>query len=268
MLGALHRWKKLASLYAAFFRASLTADLEFRANFVIRIVTDIFWYVAQIASFEVLFNFTDQIGGWNRAEMRVFLGVLFVIDAIFMTVFQYNLDQFSETVRKGTLDLLLTKPVSSQFMMSCQRVSTAYLGNIVLATVWLVWSLWQLEGFAWWRLVWLIVMIPGGLAVYYTLRFFFSATAVIFQRAENLQYLWYHLYRLGIRPDTIYAPWLKFVLLTALPVGLIASVPARLVLGLASPWLAGWVLVMAVVSMWVSKLYWNFTLKFYQSASS
>jgi len=100
------------------------------------------------------------------------------------------------------------------------------------------------------------------------MRFFFSATAVIFSRAENLQYLWYHLYRLGIRPDTIYTPWLKFVVLTALPVGLIASVPARLVLGLASPWLALWVVAMAVVSVWLSGLFWRWTLTFYQSASS
>ncbi|MGZ3706269.1 MAG: ABC transporter permease, partial [Bdellovibrionota bacterium] len=72
------RIKKYCGLYWAFFRASLTADLEFRANFAMRIVTDIFWYVAQIMSFELLFNFTDHIGDWNRAEMRVFLGVLFV----------------------------------------------------------------------------------------------------------------------------------------------------------------------------------------------
>lgn len=267
-MGIFLRAKKLGALYGAFFRASLTADLEFRANFVIRIVTDLFWYVAQIASFEVLFNFTDQIGGWNRAEMRVFLGVLFVIDAAFMTVFQYNLDNFSETVRKGTLDLLLTKPISSQFMMSCQRVSTAYLGNILVSLGWLVWSLWAFEGFLWWRLLWLVVMLPSGLAVFYTLRFFFSATAVIFQRAENLQYIWYHLYKLGLRPDSIYAPWLKFVVLTALPVGLIASVPARLVLGLAEPWMAVWAVAMAVVSVWLSGRFWTFTLRFYQSASS
>ncbi|RZA09345.1 MAG: hypothetical protein EOP11_02060 [Proteobacteria bacterium] len=260
--------KKFASLYAAFFRASLTADLEFRANFLLRIVTDIFWYVAQVVSFEVLFNYTDQIGGWNRYEMRVFLGVLFLVDALYMVVFSFNLDQLSESVRKGSLDLLLTKPVNSQFMISCQRVSTAYLGNTLLAAVWLVWSITQLEGYSAFRLLWLLVMIPTGALTFYAIRFFFSAMAVIFQRAENLQYLWYNLYRLGTRPDSIYVPWFRVFLLTALPISMIGSVPARLVLGLASPWLAVWGVLVAVVAVWVSNLFWRFTLTKYASASS
>lgn len=259
---------KLFTLYTAFFRASLTADLEFRANFVIRIVTDLFWYIAQIASFEVLFLYTDQIGGWTQPQMRVFLGVLFVVDALYMTAFSYNLDTLSESVRKGNLDLLLTKPVSSQFMISCQRVSTAYLGNLALAAGWLVWALLQLEGASLWRLLWLFLMVPSGALIFYAMRFFFSAMSVIFTRAENLQYLWYHLYRLGLRPDTIYYPWLKLVVLTAIPVGLIASVPARLVLGMANFGLAAWAVAAAAILVWLSTKFWTFTLKHYASASS
>ncbi|HEY8279500.1 MAG TPA: ABC-2 family transporter protein, partial [Bdellovibrionota bacterium] len=198
------RLRKYLGLYWAFFRASMTADLEFRANFATKIVTDIFWYLAQIMSFELLFNFTPAIGDWHRAEMRIFLGVVFVVDGLYMVLLSTNLDSLSESVRKGTLDLLLTKPVNSQFMISLQRASTAHLGNVFIAISWLLWAWFSSEAFSWWRVLWLFVTIPCGLVVCYSCRFLFSSATVIFVRAENLQYLWYHMYRLGLRPDSIY----------------------------------------------------------------
>jgi ABC-2 type transport system permease protein len=256
------------SLYWSFFRASLTADMEFRFNFLLRIITDVFWYASQIITFEVLFRFSPDIAGWNIHEMRVFLGVLFVVDAIYMVMFSSNLDNLSEQVRKGSLDLLLAKPVNSQFMISLQRASTAHLGNLLMALIWLVWAVTGLDNLSYWRILWLFIMIPCGVSVFYGLRFFFSATAVIFTRADNIQYLWYHLYKLGMRPDNIYAPWLKMVLLTAVPVGVIAGTPARVVLGLGPPILALWSVVVAAFVLLLTHLMWKFTLRFYNSASS
>jgi ABC-2 type transport system permease protein len=264
----MRKLKKYLGLYWAFFRASLTADLEFRANFAIRIVTDIFWYIAQILSFELLFNFTGHIGDWNRAEMRVFLGVLFVVDGITMVMFQVNLDTLSESVRKGTLDLLLTKPVNSQFMISLQRVSTAHLGNLALAVGWLAWACATGGGFSLARALWLLVMVPCGAVIFYAFRFLFAAGTVVFTAAGNLQYLFYHLYRLGMRPDTIYPPWLKYSVLTILPMGLIASVPARVLLGTGNPWLVPWAVAMAAFCLWWSDKVWKYALKNYASASS
>lgn len=260
--------KKYFLLFVAFFRASLTADLEFRLNFATRIITDIFWYLAQIFSFELLYNFTDQIGSWNREEMRVFLGILFVVDAIYMILFSTNLDNFSENVSKGSLDLLLAKPVNSQFMISLQRTSTAHLGNLLLASIWLGWSLWNINQFEWWRLLWLFIVIPSGTIIIYGLRFFFSAMAIVFTRADNIQYLWYHIYKLGIRPDNIYFPYLKYLVLSAIPVGLVASVPSRLVLGSASPWLALWGVIVSGLVLFFSNRFWKFALTKYTSASS
>lgn len=259
---------KYLRLYAAFFRASLTADMEFRANFAIKLTTEFFWYIAQITSFAVIFRHTDSIGGWSWPEMRVFLGILFLVDSLYMVTVAASLDTFSDVVRKGSLDLLLAKPVNSQFMLSLQRASTANLITILVTLGWLSWSIWQIENFEAWRLVWLAVAVPSGAIIFYSLRFMFAATAVIFTRVESLNYLWYNFYRLGLRPDTIYVPWLKYILLTAIPVGLIASVPARLILGMASSWMAIWLVVAAAFFLYLSHRFWQATLRHYTSASS
>lgn len=259
---------KYLSLYGALFRTSFIADLEYRVNFLSRIATDIFWYLAQIVTFEVLFMHTPKIGDWNLAQMRVFLGIMFVVDGIYMIILSENLDQMSEKVRKGDLDLLLSKPVNSQFMISLQKASTAMVGNLLIGTSWFVYSLIQLPDFNSLRLLWLIYLIPCGLVALYTMRFFMAATAVIFARSENLQFIWFQLYRLGMRPDSMYVPWLKWFLLTALPVGVIASVPARALLNPPHYGLFVWVLILAVFLIYLSHKFWNFALRFYSSASS
>lgn len=260
--------KKYLSLYLALFRTSFIADLEYRVNFLTRIVTDIFWYLAQILTFEVLFYHTPKIGDWNLPQMRVFLGIVFIADALYMIIFSENLDNFSEKVRKGDLDLLLAKPLNSQFMLSLQKASTAAIGNLALGTSWFIYSLLQLPNFEWPRLFWLLLLIPCGLVALYSVRFTIAASAVIFARSENLHFIWYQIYRLGMRPDSIYVPWFKWVILTVIPVGVVASVPARALLEPPQWGLFAWVVFLAGLLIYLSNKFWKFALKFYSSASS
>lgn len=261
--------RKHLQLFAAFFKISAIADLEYRANLAVKIFTDLLWYCSQIAVFEVLYLHTPQLAGWNVHQMRVFMGIMFLVDAIYMVIFHENLESLPEKVRKGDLDLLLVKPVSSQFMMSCGRFSTAYIGNAILLLGWIGWALAQLpDGVPWARLPFLALVIPCGALVIYSMRLFFTGTTLIFTQAQAVVYIWYQVYRLGTRPDRIYPPWLRYAVLTIVPVGFIASVPARVVLDPAD-----WLLVvvpplLAALLLYLTTLYWRFALRFYSSASS
>jgi ABC-2 type transport system permease protein len=256
-------------LLGSFFRASAISDLEYRLNITVKIITDIFWYAAQLSVFEVLFRHTNSISGWTIDSTRVFMGLLFVVDACWMMLFSENLDRFSEKVRKGDLDLLLTKPVNSQFMMSFQRFNTAYIGNIIIASSWLIYALSRLPGeVSWVRLGLLVITVPCSLAITYSLRFLFSVQALIFTRAENINYVWYQIYRLGTRPDALYPAWLRYTILTILPVGFLASVPARLILNKPNWYLLAAAVGLALVCVYLSTRFWRFALRFYSSASS
>jgi ABC-2 type transport system permease protein len=260
--------KKYLSLYLAMFKASFISDLEYRANFFSRILTDIFWYIAQVVTFEVIYQHTKKIGDWGVEEMRVFLGLLFVIDAIYMIVIHENLENISEKVRKGDLDLLLAKPVNSQFMLTLQKANTAIFGNLIIGSAWLIYALNGLEQFNPLKLLWLIVLVPASLCVLYSMRFMFSASAVIFTRSENLQFLWWQVYRLGMRPDSMYVPYIKYVLLTIIPVGVIISIPARALLNPPEFSYLLWPLVLAPLLIYGTSRFWKYALKFYSSASS
>lgn len=261
-------FKKYLYLLKAFIRASFIADLEFRFNFILKILIDTLWYGAQVFTFEVLYIHTPTIGHWSLAQTRVFLGVLFTVDAIYMIFLHDNLDQFTNKVVKGDLDLLLVKPVPSQFMISFQKIALAHIGNFVIAASWLIWSFTRLPEVSWIKFLWLVVMIPNGVLIYYSFRFIFASTAVILVRSENLQFLWYNFIKLGYRPDSIYFPWLKFIILSVIPVGVIASVPARTILDPPNFGLIAWALFLGPFSIYLSTKYWKYALKHYTSASS
>jgi len=258
------KWK----LFLSFLVASFKADLEYRTNFLIRIVTDVFWYLSQVIIFEVIFLHTNRLGTWSLEQARVFLGLLFLVDSLYMILFHDNLEKMSDKVRRGELDMLLTKPISSQFLISIQRMATAICGNLFIALTFLVWSLFQLPNLQLINVLWLFILLPLGLLSLYSIRFTISTLALILVKAENIQYLWYQVYRLGMRPDQIYQPWLRFTIFTILPVGLIASLPSRILFEGFQLDLLLTSVVTGLSFFYFSQWSWKKALAHYSSASS
>lgn len=255
-------------IFRAFFVAGIKADMEFRVNLLLKFIVDALWYVIQVVTFEILFLHVDRVGVLGHAEMRVFLGVLFTVDALEMIFFHENLNMISENVRKGDMDFLLVKPVSSQFMVSLQKVSFANTLNLIFALAWLGWAVSGVSSVEWWQVLEFAVLLPCGALIFYGMRFMFCSLAVVFTQSDSFMHVWFQFYKLGMRPDSIYHPFLRMVLMTLLPVSLIASVPSRVILDPSEPWLAFWVFFVTGFVLWLSHLVWNYLLRFYTSASS
>ncbi|MGZ3727368.1 MAG: ABC transporter permease [Pseudobdellovibrio sp.] len=261
-------FQKYAVIYKAFFKASLVADLEYRLNFVFLVLAEFVWYSTQLILFEVLYRHTNIIGNWNLAQMRVFIFLVLFVDSIYMILWDPNFSTFTDNVRKGTLDLLLMKPINSMFMLSSQKISVSHIPCFFITFGGLVWALAQLPQFTWMKLLWLLILIPSGLSVIFCGRFALNSTSIIFTRADFLQYVWYSLFRLGLRPDAIYSGFIRIILIFIVPFAMVASIPARVLLEPTAPWMLVWALVLPFLLFFGLKKYWNFCLKFYSSASS
>jgi ABC-2 type transport system permease protein len=260
--------KKYLGLYKAFFRASIVADLEFRLNFVLLVVAEFIWYSTQLVLFEVLFRHTKIIGQWNLEQMRVFIFLVLFIDSIYMILWDPNFSAFTENVRKGTLDLLLVKPVNSMFMLSSQKISISHIPCLFITGAGFFWAIGNIPDFNYLKLFWLIVLIPAGLSVIFAGRFALNCSAILFTRADFLQYLWYSMFRLGLRPDAIYSGVLRFVLIFMIPFAMIASIPARILLEPVNPVYLIWAVLLPILLLFGLRKYWSYCLRHYSSASS
>jgi ABC-2 type transport system permease protein len=243
--------------------------LEFRANLSLKVLTDFLWYTTQFVTFEVLYQHTTQLGGWHVEQLRVFMGMLFMVDALYMIFFSENMDQLGTKVVKGELDFLLTKPIDSQFMASLIRINTPYCINFILVFCGFIWALTYLPvGVPWQRLPLLFVVLPAGVAVMYATKLVFATSALFFGANTSIMMVWYQLYRLGTRPDVIYPRWLRLVVLAVLPMGFIASVPARIFVEDWAPWLILASILVGCLMILFSRWFWRFALTRYSSASS
>ncbi|AZZ35846.1 hypothetical protein CIK05_03195 [Bdellovibrio sp. qaytius] len=260
--------RKYLSLYGAFFKASFVADLEYRLNFILLVAAECIWYGTQLLLYEVIYRHTSLIGDWTLVQMRVFVFLALFVDSIYMILWDPNFSKFNDEVRKGNLDLLLTKPVNSMFMISSQKVSISHIPCLIFTGGGLIWALQAIPDFSWFRLFWLFLMIPAGLSVIFVGRLALNSTAIIFSRADFLQYVWYSIFRLGLRPDAIYKGFLRYVLLFVLPFAMVASIPTRFLLEPVQLGFIAWALVMPVLLFTFMNWYWKFCMRFYSSASS
>lgn len=263
---------KYFSLYKSFFKASAVADLEFRFNFIILMCAEFIWYGTQLVLYEVLYRHTNSLAGWNLSEMRVFIFLALFVDSIYMILWDTNFAKFAEDLRRGNLDLLLTKPVNDIFMLTSQKISISHLPCFFITGGGVIWSLTQIPDFNWAKMLWLIIMIPSGLSVIYCGRFALNATSILFERADFLQYVWFSLFRFGLRPDGIYSAimngFFRYILIFILPFAMVASIPTRFLIEPLNPVYLAWGIIMPCLLIFLTNRYWKFCLRSYSSASS
>lgn len=257
---------KMLHLELMFFKLSAIADLNMRFNLFVQFMNDVLWYSVQIVLFEALYLHVDELGGWTIADTRVFLGLLFLIDGLHMVFFAHNFDVFSEKVAQGDMELMLLKPVSTQHLMSCQRLQCGYLLNVVLAASWLGWSLSFIPGgFSLSMLAMLALVIPAGFAIFYSTRLLFITPALLYSRAEHITEIYFSVLKLGMKPDRLYGPGLRYLILMIIPVGMIASIPTRLLVEPFDVWLLASLLGMAGLLLLVTNRFWHWSVKRYCS---
>ncbi len=258
--------KKMLTLEWALFKLSAIADLQVPFNLGLQFVNDILWYSVQIALFEAIYIHVDQLGGWGLAEMRVFLGILFLVDALQMILFSYNFDVFSEKIVKRDLDLLLLRPVSSQQLMTSQKLQCGFLLNAIFALSWLLWSLSLLpEGFPWARSLLILVVIPAVLSIFYSTRLIFCTLALLMTRAEHFHELYFTFFKMGQRPDWLYGPAIRYLILMVIPVGMIASVPTKVLVDPADSVALPALLAAAAASLFIANRFWHWSVKRYMA---
>lgn len=256
-------------VWVVLLRNALMREMQFRANFAIRVVTEVFWLGIMVLYLNVMFGFTDSVAGWDKHQTLLLLGVNYVLLSLFETFFFDGCFRLADEIRQGDLDFLLLKPVNARFLASLRHADFAMVFNVALGAVIIVDSLGQLgapltvasaASFLWLTL--------SGIAIYYSLVFAVAALAFWMGRANNLFDLYWQLGQFGRYPGDIYRFGLRLVLMTVLPMIVVTNFPARALFeGLPLAWTA-YATGLAVLALLLSDVLWRRGLERYRSASS
>ena len=123
-------------LWLAFFRNSLSRDMEFKMNFIGNLFIDTIFYGSLYFFFSVIFSYVDSLGDFSRDAVIIFLIITYLTDTVFLFFFGSNTFQVNRMVVRGDLDLLLLKPVNALFFISFRYVSTyALISSSILIAI-------------------------------------------------------------------------------------------------------------------------------------
>jgi ABC-2 type transport system permease protein len=256
-------------LFAYFLQFSFSKALQFRIDFFFRIGMDIVFYLVNILFYEVVYSHTNLIGGWDKEQMMVFVGAFLLIDALNMTLFADNLSNISFFVNRGDLDYYLIRPVSSLFFLSLREFAASSFVNLLMACSFLTYALVRYSGPTPLPLVLLfLLLILNGTYLRYLVRMMTIIPVFWMHSNRGLEMMFYHLVRFLERPDAIFTGWVRIILTTILPFGLMVSFPSRILFGGVQ-----WNILfhLAAVTVALSGMvffFWRKGLRSYSSASS
>jgi ABC-2 type transport system permease protein len=267
-------------VFATFFRNSLIREMMFRGNFIIQVITRMFWFAAQIALFEIIFGRVSFIREWSRDEYFAFMATGMLINAIVEALFMPNCAEFSESIRTGRLDFALTKPIDTQFLISLQRVNLAMVSQAVLAVLLLIRSLYRigapLDAF---QVLMYLTYVCIGVAFFYSMMIATACTSIWFGRNQGLYDFWFYITVFARYPRSIYdgrsadtfepGEALQFAFSWIVPILLVITVPARIIVGTLSDWkMALAAAIATLASLALSRALFHWSLNHYRSASS
>lgn len=258
-------------IYGLMLRNSLIREMSFKGNFVLWIITELLWFLGQIVFVEVLFAYTDRIGSWTKWEVVLLIGTHQIISQIFQAFCYVNVSNLPELVRTGRLDLMLLLPIDTQFAVSTRQFGLDNLVNVGVGVAFVVFSLGKLgimpsAG----RLGCYGVAVMLGSAVHYSIMFSLATCSFWIVRAQGLIYGYYDLVNISRYPAEVFSGAFRLVFTWIVPVIVVANIPAQ-ILARPSSHPIGLMVQLggaALIATGLSRLFWNFALRRYASASS
>jgi ABC-2 type transport system permease protein len=260
---------KYLSLWNAFFRNSLTLDMEFKANFLGGLFVDIVYYGSKFFFFSVIYSYVDALGVFTKEDVMIFLIIAFISDTVYMFFFSGNIMHLNRLMINGELDYYLLKPINSQFMVSFRKVKSYAIISILILIILLFNQLQEYSNHI--SLVNYIIFLLSffmGIILWYSIEFIISTSCFWYKNFSVAGWLSHEFFKFSLRPDSIYTGLMRKVLFSLIPMTLIASVPTRHLLYGPNIGYFTWQLFISITFFYIARIIWKKGLKLYESASS
>ncbi|MFN8523979.1 MAG: ABC-2 family transporter protein [Chloroflexota bacterium] len=256
-------------VHLACLRNCLARELEYRASFIIKMLAATAWSLLSLLFTGLVFGNVREIEGWDMNRMLVLMGTFLVVDYLASAFVLANMTQLTRLVNQGELDFILIRPISSQFLVSCRRVDYTDVPGAFVGAAYVLGGiarlgvrpdLEQIAGYVGLIAIALVTVYSG---------WFLTTTLVLYAgRINNIAFLFLPITDLGRMPTDVFKGVLRGIFTFLLPVAIIGTVPASVLLGTMS---AEVLLVhgaIAVALLVLSSRFWTYSLRRYTSASS
>lgn len=256
-------------LLRRYWQLALARETQYRANFIALGLVGIVETIVTVLPMLLLFSFTDTLEGWNRGETIALVGLFRMALALHGLLVDGGLSQFSGDVNRGNLDLLLIRPVNTQFLVTFRYVSLFQLVNVAIGL--LLFGIGVAQAglhIGWQAAVQAVIVFGCGLVL---LTAIVSAGTYIAFRAttvEQINWAVLDIAHMGQYPISFYPSAVRMVLTAIVPVAFVTTIPVDALRGAAGWGMTGVAVVFATVAVMALRWWWENSVREYASASS
>jgi len=260
---------KYLKLFPSLFRHSLKRYLEDRTGVLgFTFFTTINFFL-QIYIVSILFVNTQSLAGWSKEEVFLLVGILRLMTTFFSLFFQRSINHLVGEVKMGNLDLILTKPISSQFYYSFFLMRAFEIINLAVPLLFIGYALSMLSvNYFWFHLFFMTVLIICGIIIFYSLYISIASLVFKFGRFDSFPSLFNIMTIPLIAPTDVYGYSANLILTFLLPLAFVATIPVKIMVDKSSPFFVLIGIFIAGICLFLSVKIWNRAIKHYSSASS
>lgn len=243
-------------------------EMSHKTNFIMRFVADSVYFFVYFIFYTVIFSYVPRINGWGRYEVLLLMGTFHIVISLFLAFFFPNLIRFPDLVKNGELDEVLVKPVNSQFLLSTRVVDIGSLTNVFLGIAIIIVSGIQLEiKVSIISVVLFVGFVCLGVFIMYSVLFIMLCS--VFWLSDSSWSIGFFMTfnSFGDKPVSIYKGAIYRFLTYIFPIGIVANVPAGIILNQEMNYMEVWMIVIAFFLFMASMFIWNKGIKLYEGAS-
>jgi len=261
--------KKYWQLFWYFRKLQLMRQLEYRTDFIFWGFVSLMWSGFTFFFFSLIVRVSGNIGGWNEYQIYLLISVFTILDAFTWSFFYHNMRYYTNYVFSGDLSQFLTKPIDTQFLMMTQNNTYNNIFRLIMGIVMLLWSINKLQleisllSFVWFFYTFIVAML-----FVYFLWFCISTLSFYVEKLDNINDIIPSLRQMWQVPEEVYTGFFSVLFRFIIPLGLITSIPTKILLG-QQPWVSTiYLSVFTVLMMIISRIFFKFSLRKYGSVGN
>lgn len=248
---------------------ALARETEYRANAFATVAEGAAQVALAVVTFLVVYQFTPSIGGWTRSQALILVGIYRVVEGLINVQVAPNMMAIGSAIRRGDMDYVLLRPVSSQFLVSARTLALSECANVAIGlgiTVYAVHAAgvgWNIGG-----LLQATVLLLCGVVLLYAVWFAIMTCSFWLVQVNNLDVLFFAVFEAARYPVAYFSSAIRALLTFVVPVAFATTFPVEALLGRLDVRLIPLGLGLTAIALVLTHLFWNVAVRSYSSASS
>lgn len=262
--------RKHLIIYLLFVKNSVMAQMEYRFNFIGNMAMETGYLIYKLSYVLVVYRSGVQINGLSPDEILLFIGTFILLTGVYAGLYMINNFSLRSKIKDGELDLLLTKPVSVQFMATLRQADMTIFSVDVIAGVVAVSIAWSRLNIpiAWNTLGSYVFYLVISSVVAYSLFLLPQILSFWMLNTSSIAEITDSFWDFNNMPMDIYNRWIQQIGVFVLPIFVITNFPPLSALGRIPPVYQVWAIVLPLLLLALVRLAWQRGLRSYSSASS